>query len=365
MKYKNEVVVGVVVVLGIIIVAVGAYWLTGRAWGGQQREIVASFRQVGLLTEGNPVNYRGVQVGRIEKIQLGPRGDGVFVTMSVQPDLVFPGDPAVLLSAQTFFGDWQAELVSEAQYPEQQFTVTTSRGVLPGAALPDITQLTAVAARIAGDLEILSSRVQIAFTEETAVKIREAVENFAEASQQIGGFVDQQTGTYAQVSRNVLAASDNFRRTTESANQVMNELGQTVSGGEVKQILANAQQASANLEQLSAQLNSPTTGVPTLMARADTTLAAFGQTAQVAGGVLQNLSTQTDQLGPTLVEARQAMATLNRIGTQLEQGDGTLGRLIEDPAIYEEMQRSITTLRRLMADIQANPGKYVGALQVF
>ena len=49
----------------------------------------------------------------------------------------------------------------------------------------------------------------------------------------------------------------------------------------------------------------------------------------------------------------------------LQSGDGTIGRLLEDPAVYEEMQAAIATLRRLMADIQANPGRYIGELRAF
>ena len=50
---------------------------------------------------------------------------------------------------------------------------------------------------------------------------------------------------------------------------------------------------------------------------------------------------------------------------RLESGEGTLGRLMEDPALYEETQAAISTLRRLMADMQANPAKYIGAFKLF
>jgi phospholipid/cholesterol/gamma-HCH transport system substrate-binding protein len=65
------------------------------------------------------------------------------------------------------------------------------------------------------------------------------------------------------------------------------------------------------------------------------------------------------------VEARQAIATLQRAAAKIEEGQGTLGRLMEDPALYEETQRAVATLRRLLADIQANPAKYVGQLKLF
>ena len=36
-----------------------------------------------------------------------------------------------------------------------------------------------------------------------------------------------------------------------------------------------------------------------------------------------------------------------------------------NPAIYEEMQATIATLRRVLADLQANPGRYIGEVRVF
>ncbi|HLL46378.1 MAG TPA: MlaD family protein, partial [Longimicrobiaceae bacterium] len=161
MRLKNEVIVGLVVVLGLLVLAVGGYWMTGREWGGQPREITATFQRVGLLGEGSEVKYRGVKIGRVETIRISERGDGVFVTMSVDPAVTFPQDAAVLISAESFFGDWQAEVVSQNGFPELQWAVSTRPGVFPGAALPDITELTAVAARIATDIETLSERVEL------------------------------------------------------------------------------------------------------------------------------------------------------------------------------------------------------------
>nr|MDQ3388331.1 MlaD family protein [Gemmatimonadota bacterium] len=213
MKLKNEVLVGIVVIAGLVVMMVGGWWLTGRPWGSEQREIVAAFHRVGLLAEGSQVKYRGVPVGRVETIKLSESGIGVLVTMSIEPQVQLPPDPAVVVAAESFFGDWVASIVSRGQpeYGELEFAVIPGAKVLPGAALPDITELTAVAARIADDLQILSDRVSLAFTEETAVQIRTTVENVADISAQLEGFIDQQTDTYGQVSRNILSTTAEVR----------------------------------------------------------------------------------------------------------------------------------------------------------
>lgn len=365
MRFKNEAVVGLVVILGIITAVAGSVWLSGQSWGAAQRDISAAFSDVGALTEGNAVKYRGVKVGRVSKIELSPRGTGVYVTMGVDPSVTIPRNAAVLLSAESMFGDWQAEIISQSDFPDLVFTSVPRRDVLPGAALPDISELTAVAARIAGDIETLSTRIQIAFTPETAVKIRQTIENVEGVTEQLSGFVDQQTRTYGQVGTNVLASTENIRLATAEARQTMADVRSSLQGGDVQQILSNARQASANLNTLSTQLSTAASGMPGLLARTDTTIAAFGATATVLNQTLTGLQPGLAEVGPTVAETRALITNFNGLLTNLQSNQGSIGRLMTDPALYEETQRLIVTMQRLMADIQANPGKYIAELQIF
>ena len=362
---KNEALVGMEVIAAIVTVLGATLFLSGRSLGEQERELTATFRVIGLLTEGSPVTYRGVKVGRVTGMRLSDRNDGVFVTLSVREGILPPADPGVLLASTSFFGDWQAQIVSRSEWPDVEFVGATGPNVRPGGALPDITQLTAVAASIASNVETLSERVQLAFTEETAVKIRETIENVSDVADRLGGFVDQQTRTYDQVSRNVLESTANIRSATATAELAANDIRGAITRGDVRQILDNAKRASANLEAFSAQMSSAAGGVPALTARADTAMQQFGQVASTLNSTLQGMQPGLAQVGPTLIEARNAIGTLNRAMTAMEQGNGTIGRLLNDPALFEETQRAIVTLRRLLADIQQNPAKYVGEVQLF
>jgi phospholipid/cholesterol/gamma-HCH transport system substrate-binding protein len=366
MRLKNEVMVGVVVVVGILVTIAGAFWLSGRPFAQEEEELVAVFREVGELRQGNPVKFRGVQVGRVTRIELGEAGFGVLVTMRVSPEVTKPADAAVLISPASLFGDWQAAIVSRAGYADMQFTEGRPPEVLPGATMPDITQLTAVGVRIAEDLQTLAQRVEVAFTEETAIKLRETIENVQAMSEQLTGFVDQQTETYRDVSQNVLLAAENITTTTARVGRVATEVEAAFTeGGQMPQILANVQQASENLQELSLRLEAATVGIPGMIAQAETTVGSLGELASSAASLLDTLEPQIQEVGPAIAEARLALAAVQRAATMLEQGEGTLGRLLEDPALYEETQATIATMRRILADIQANPGRYIGAVRVF
>ena len=360
MKLKNEVTVGVVVLVSIVMLVVSAFWLSGKPFGEEQREILAIFQEVGELRNGNPVKLRGVPVGKVSEIGLAEGGQGVIVTMLVDPDVALPDEPAVLLSPASLFGDWQAELISITQQSDLPFTEMPGTDVLPGASLPDITELTAVGARIAEDLETLSERVDLAFTEETALEIRRTIQNIQDISEQLTGFVEQQTQTYATMGDNMLAATQSVVDVTATVERVAGGVEQ-----EIPLIVANARQASQNLEELSIRIGAATEGLPAFVARADTMMGTLNEVATNVNTVVTDLGPQVQEVGPLIAEARLAMATLQRAGERLENGEGTLGRLMEDPALYEETQAAIMTLRRLMADMQANPAKYIGAFRLF
>jgi phospholipid/cholesterol/gamma-HCH transport system substrate-binding protein len=79
------------------------------------------------------------------------------------------------------------------------------------------------------------------------------------------------------------------------------------------------------------------------LARADSTLARF----EVAGESLT-----------------RASSTLEVILGRLERGEGTLGRLAADDALYDNLTAATDEFRALIRDIQANPGRYI-RLRIF
>ena len=64
-------------------------------------------------------------------------------------------------------------------------------------------------------------------------------------------------------------------------------------------------------------------------------------------------------LDRTSGEAEKTVASLNTILGRLERGEGTLGRLLTDESLYDELEATATTLKDLLADVKANPGRYL------
>jgi phospholipid/cholesterol/gamma-HCH transport system substrate-binding protein len=61
----------------------------------------------------------------------------------------------------------------------------------------------------------------------------------------------------------------------------------------------------------------------------------------------------------TIVEANKAVADLQTIVNKVNTGQGTLGQLINDEKMYNNLNNASANLDKLMIDLKANPKRYV------
>jgi phospholipid/cholesterol/gamma-HCH transport system substrate-binding protein len=55
----------------------------------------------------------------------------------------------------------------------------------------------------------------------------------------------------------------------------------------------------------------------------------------------------------------RASSSLETVLERLEAGEGTLGQLSVNPALYENLNQTLESLRLLVEDVKENPGRYV------
>ena len=323
MKRATEVAVGGVILLAIAVVFFGTLWLKGTRWGQEKMEVEARFLEVGQLLEGNAVKLRGVPIGRVESIGLEQGGGGVIVTMSITRTVPLPADPVVILSPESMFGDWQAEIFPRSRFPQYQYAEAANPEILPGYSLPDISRLTAVADRIAENLAVLTERVELAFTEETAHNIRRAIENIEDVSGQLTGLVTRQSAVAEDLGSSLEETSRTVNETVLAIRALVRQVEQATAQGELEAIVRNVASATAELDSLGSTL-----------------LAMSGE------------------LRTTTASADSVFGSLNTILGQVQSGEGTLGRLVQDTALYSELVQTNAAVQSLLEDVRRNPRKY-------
>jgi phospholipid/cholesterol/gamma-HCH transport system substrate-binding protein len=334
MKRGNDFAVGLTMIAGIAIILGATVWVKQMDFGRRDHEVTARFREVGGVRIGTAVVVRGVRSGRVEAMELADSGF-VEVRLALDPGVALPPDPVVVLNESSLFGEWQATIterqaVASDENVRQQLTETARNdGVLPGATLPDIARLTAVAGRIAGDVASVAERVRIAFDEEAAREMRSSIRNFAELSAVLARTVREQSNNLTTVSSDVRGGVESLTEAAQHLRSVVERVDSSTARGEVKQVMDDAAEAARLLRD---------TG--------------------------RRLATISEQLGRSQHRLESMLARGDSIATKLNAGEGSLGLMINSPSLYRNSDSLLIELRRLIADVQRNPRRYVN-LRIF
>jgi phospholipid/cholesterol/gamma-HCH transport system substrate-binding protein len=334
MKRADDFAVGLTMLIGTAIIVFATLWVKQADFGRQSATVTARFRDVGGAKIGTPVVIQGVRAGRIEAMELS---DSAFVLarMALDPDVTLPPDPVVLLNESSLFGEWQATITSRDAVARDADVLRqvseTSRGgdVLPGATLPDIARLTAVAGRIAGDVASVAERVQLAFDEQAARELRSSVRSFAELSTTLAQTVREQSNNLTTMSADVRGGVQSVLRSAELLKGVVERVDSSTSRGEVRHIVDDAAEAARQLRETS-----------------------------------RRLLVISDQLGRSQGRLESFLATSDSIAQKIQSGRGSLGLLINDPTLYRNADSLLRQLSVLLADVQKNPRRYIN-LRIF
>ena len=331
MKRANEALVGASVLIAIALMVAGSVWLSGARFGRNYILRDVRVKSIGGLAVGDPVLLRGVRIGRVESIRLAT-GDWVNVGLRFTAGTQLPRRPVALFVATTLFGDWSVQISSRDNLvggdPEVLKQVDAAgvklpTGMLPGAALPDVGQLTAQAGRIASDIATISSRVQDAFDSTSAARLKSAFTDLSRLSSMLRTIAQGQESTLTRIGSNIDTGTQLLAQSARNLSRAASRVDSATSRDQLQRILGHTDTVTADLTSVAANVRS---------------LAASAASQQQA---FERIVTRTDSM-------------LARI----QSGEGTLGRLSRDTTLYSESVETIRALRALLQDIQKNPRRY-------
>lgn len=328
MTRGREFLVGLVIISALSVAVIGTLWLQGATFGPVTTGTVLT-ESVGQLAAGNPVTYRGVRIGQVQAIQVIMDGSGVEVTLELREAVPMPPDAAVVFGPESLFGDWQAEIVSRASYASFPFYVVPDgvareSGALGGYALPELSRLTASAEQISSNLESLTDRLELTFNEETAASLSTAIANIQAITEEVRLLVAQQSAMANEITANADTALAEIAVAAGAARRSFERVEGVVDEAELEALLADLGAIAGSLRQVSGELADSTSGLGVTMGRVDSTF-----------------------------------ARLDRIAARIESGEGAVGRLLSDSTLAVRAEGVLLQLDSLLADLRANPGRYV------
>ena len=306
MKYTKELAVGLSLVVTAVIFVLGIRYFEDLPLFRGTYALNTSFENTDGLNKGNAVRVNGVRVGAVDDVRLDPQANGVLVRFHVDEDIAIP-----------------------------EGSVATLGGI---AALASI------------HLEI-----------ELGPAGNERVEE--------GGFIPGRTGGGIMdlVSSKGPELAQQVDDVLTSANATLDEAEVLFesAGGDVQQTMAAFRQAAVTLEQtLRAEQQSLHRTMANLETFSEDVSGFTGTSSDTLAVAVQRLNRSMMRLETSLDQLEVTTATLDEILQKINTGDGTVARMINDPAVYERLDSTLAGMQRIMADFQADPKKYLRHLDL-
>lgn len=298
MKISKEAKVGIMVTAAIIIFYVGFNYLKGIEVFSNKSSYYAVYDNIDGLTVSNPVIINGLNIGRVSRIELDQAGGNrIIVEIQVPSSLVVTDSTTALLINSDFLGSKAITLRVDKP----------GRVLLPGDTLlsevdPSITEL------------LRESAEPLATSINTTIRnINKILEEFAEGGDKISQMLESAKSATATVDEMVAENRRNVKVVSDNLALLSSEL--LIISKDIQPILEKVEIVADSMSQL-------------------------------------RLNQTIDHLNATLVQ-------LQAFSEQLNTSQGAIHQLMDDPALYDNLNRSAAALDTLLTDLKQNPKRYV------
>ncbi len=154
-------------------------------------------------------------------------------------------------------------------------------------------------------------------------------------------------------------------------DSILASLNKTISPefqGNFNRTFENMANTMENLEgttrKFDGLVGSQSNRITAIMANLESISANFKQNNDKITSIMTNIDKVTDEVAranfaQTIQNADKAVADLQTSINKINSGQGSLGMLIHDQALYNGLSNAAQNLNKLMIDLKANPKRYV------
>lgn len=304
--HRKELLIGIISVVAILVLIFGINLLKGKVILSKQTTYYAVFPNVeGLMKSGN-VYMNGMHVGTISDIHyLDPTVSHFLIAMSIKKDIKIPLDSKAVIF---------------------------SSGILEGNGIKIVP---------GQNVSFLSAEdtLQTEIEQSTLTNLAPMVEKANVILLKLDTTLHMLNSVLNQKTRqDIIQSFESLRVSMENTERITNQVIKMIDKDKenIHRVIANAENITQNL-------------------RANN---------ELLSNAIQNFSNISDtlaqaQLKGTIEQTNQALSSLNTILGKVNEGQGSLGLLVNDKKLYENLSSTADELKALIEAIKNNPKKYL------
>ncbi len=297
MRFTKEIGVGILVILGTLMSIFSYNYLKGINLFEKTRTFKVIYTKVDGLSPSNPVTLNGYKIGKVQKINFNSNDTKeLIVDIVIENDVKFSKTSKAELYETGLIGGKAIAIIPD--YDNN--AIAESGDYLIGSVKPGLTDLVnQIMPQIQLQLEAVMKKAGIVLSN-------------------INTLFDEET------KKSLKSSIDQFESLTNSLSETSRNVNDFIKD--------NSPNLTTTIDNLNA----------TSLKMKD----------------MSNSMSEVD-LNLILTNLDSTISNLNNITNKLNQGEGTLGKLIYDDGLFKNLDNATKNLEELIEDIKLNPKRYV------
>ena len=303
MKISNETKVGILTIVALTLLIVGFNFLKGKNVFTNEKHLYAVFSDLGSLRKSNEVKMKGLPVGAVyDYTEIDKNLSGIIVTITMKRDVNIPRDSKATIESELLGSTYlNISQGNSTDFLKDGDTLQTDRTTSLVSDVKAQINPTLTRVRDAIDsLKMVLSSLNNMFEKDTKGNIQDIIRNLKESTISLNRLLNAETGALAATLENANSISANLKKNNDS----------------ITATISSIKRAADKFSSLEVQ--------PTV-----------------------------DTLQASIVEFKNILSRFNT-------NEGTLGLLMKDRALYDQLNKVGLGLEILLDDFRVNPKRYTG-----
>ena len=304
-KFSNELKIGLVVLFAIIIGYMGFRIMKDEPIFSQVNVLYTKFDTVEGLIRGSNVYLNGFKIGTVREMQYLVQEDSALITLNITEDILLPKGSMAQLASPDFLGSSTIRIIKSNSSESLEWG-SYLKGIQKEGLLNTFTDRgTAISDSVAVTITLLNEKLRAL------------------------DFLNQQS------SNDIGSALSNVKQTSDYLLEAV-----TSNSDELNEMIGSAKRSLETIENIS------------------------GSSRASIEQSIKNLEVLSVEMSQLTRELSATSTTLNSVLEKMVRGEGSLGLLLNDPSLYENVDSLSYNLNELIKGIKEDPKRYLKHLRL-